>query len=514
MKNEIKESVNKEKYTVLVWLDFGPYSYIHLGIISELNKLKNIDFVGIVTKQQDLSFFQKQKFIQFKKLFYYPECYIGKSGFNIENLKKNEEKFNLDLWSDIFTERSFYRYWTEFYKFTREEILTIIENSILFFNKILEEFKPQKILMQQAGENVSNLLLYKMAKKIGIETLMPINLHVKGKIHISNNLISKEISDEFEKVRSNFVGSVQLYNKEFIEKDSHIETLKTVSSFDSSIPTFSKKINHYMKRLSKNLEPTYTNVGKTKFNMIKHGISNHFETKKRGQFLDNNASKIIEENNFLYFPLQSEPEATVLVNSPFYSNQVIVIESIAKAIPIDSLLYVKEHPTQKDKFWRSISDYQKIIDIPNVRLIHPSVSSLKLLEKSQGVISISGSTGFEALFFQKPVILFGDEHYDKLSMVTKIKKMSNLSQEIKNALINFKFNENELGIFMDILNKYSLSIPYASIMKDGVTLSSIQRNGEDYNTTNLHFQKFAKKYEKGFKLIAKTVFSRLSETSQ
>lgn len=159
--NEIQKISLQKKSTVLVWLDFGPYSYINLGIISELSKLGKFDFIGIVTTEQDMSFLKKQNFVKFKKLFYYPETYIGKSDYDINNLKKIEEKFGLNLWLDIFSERSFYKYWTDFHKFTREEIFTIVEKSLLFFIDIIEEYNPKMILMQQAGENISNLLLYR-----------------------------------------------------------------------------------------------------------------------------------------------------------------------------------------------------------------------------------------------------------------------------------------------------------------------------------------------------------------
>ncbi|BDQ31830.1 hypothetical protein NZNM25_19710 [Nitrosopumilus zosterae] len=514
LQKNIQKELDQEKDVILVWLDFGPYSYINLAIISELNKLKKFDFIGIVTTQQDLSFFQNQKFITFKKLYYYPKCYIGKTTYNLENLKRYENEFGLYLWLDIFSERSFYRFWTHFHKFTREEILIIIENSIEFFINILEKYKPKKILMQQAGENVSNLLLYRIAKKIDIETLMPINLHLRNRIHISNNFTSNEISEIFLKAKTKYVNQAKKYDKEFLKASDHTVTLKTVADFDSSIPTFSKKIKHYIRRLSNELEPTYNNRGKTKSNMLIYRIKNYFEIKKRKLFLDNNSSKIIKDEKFFYFPLQSEPEATILAFSPFFSNQIALIETIVKAIPIDSILYVKEHPTQKEKFWRSVKDYQKILDIPNVKLIHPDVNSLKVVEKSQGIICISGSTGFEALFYKKPVIIFGDEHYEKLSMVTKISNISNLSQEIKSAIDNFEFNENELNIFIRTLNECSLSIPYASIMKEGVFLSSIQRNGENFNVTNTYFQKFVKRYETEFKLISKEILTRFSETSQ
>jgi len=513
---EKKDSSKKSlrgKDTILVWLDNGPYSYFHLGIISELDKLGKFDFVGIIARKQDMDFFENQNYIHFKKLFYYPDCYIGKSTFDINNLKKMEDEFDLKLWLDIFVERSFYKFRTYFHKFTHKEILIIVENSFSFFKKVLDEHHPKIIIMQQPGENISNVLLYRLAKKTGIEVLMPTDMHYKDHIYITNNSINNEISEEFEKRKNTFNDSIKIYDKEFLKNKTSFESFKTISSFDSGITTFSQKINHYFKRLSNNLEPIYSNFGKTKYKMLKYRLYTYFEFKKRQRFLDNNTIKTIEDDKFLYFPLQSEPEAAILLNTPFYSNQISLIEIIAKSIPIDSILYVKEHPIQKIKLWRSIQDYKKIMEIPNVKLLHPTMDAQKILEKSQGLISISGATGFEGLFYRKPVILFGDDHYDKLSMVTKVEKIIDLPQIIKSALSNFKFDEREFDTYMEVLKKYSLSVPYHSIIKEAVSLSSIQRNGKEFSLTNLHFQKFYEKYNTFFKLIAEKIFFRYQKIS-
>ncbi len=495
---------------IVVWLDFDAYAYINFAIISALSKLGKFNFIGIVTTQQDINFFQNQQIIPFKKLLYYPECYAGKSSFNLDNLNALEKKYDLNIWLDVYAERSFYKYWTDFHKFTKDEILSITENSITFFIDILETYKPKLVFMQQAGENISNLLLYRIAKKMGITTLMPNLLHMQNKILISNNLLSSEICDEFKKILPDFNNSEQIYDEEFIKKHDHTESLKTVLRNENyEISNFYKKINHYIKKLSHNPEPIYKNIGKTRLKMIKHRYQTHFTVKKRKQFLDTNSIKSIEDEKFLYFPLASEPEARILTTSPFYTNQITLAENIARAIPVDLVLYVKEHPVQKIKLWRPIEDYKTIVDLPNVKLVHPSVNNQDLISKSQGVISISGATGFEALFYKKPVILFADEHYDMLSMVTKIKTLTRLHDDIDNALSNFKFNNNELNILMQTIDQQSLSVPYHSIMKDGNVLSSIQRYENDSNLTIQHFLQFYKKYENYFELIAQTVYSKL-----
>lgn len=494
---------------VMVWLDFDTYAYINFGIISALSKLGNFNFIGVVTTPQDISFFQNQQIINFKKLLYYPECYVGKSSYDLENLKNIEKKYDLNVWLDVFVERSFYKYWTDFHKFTKDEILTIIDNTITFFVDIFEKYRPKLIIMQQAGENISNLLLYQLAKKFGVRILMPNQLYLKNRIVVSNNLISREVSDEFKKLVNNFDDSSETYDVEFIKKQDRSESINILLNSPKFKKSFLQKISSYRKSLLYNPEPIYKDIGKTRLKMIKHRMNNNLQTNKRKRFLDANSLTSVKDTKFLYYPLSSEPEARILATSPFYTNQLTLIENIAKSIPIDFVLYVKEHPVQKLKFWRPISDYKKLLAIPNVRLVHPNVNNRDLISQSQGVIAISGGTAFEAIFHKKPVILFADEYYDMLSMVTKIKTLTTLPDDIRNALSNFKFNNKEFNAFMQAFNEQSLQIPYHLMLTDGSMISSVQRYEHNYNLTMRYFLQFYEKHKNHFELIAQRIHSKI-----
>ena len=434
---------------------------------------------------------------------------MNKSTFDLNNLKKFEEKFNFNIWLDIFTERSFYKYWVDFHKFTDKEILSIIYHTLSFFVDVIEKNKPKLIIMKQVGDNVSSLLFYRVAKKLGIKILMLNQLYVKDRLTLSENLVNREISDEFKKLKNSFKKSSKIYDTEFIKKNDRTLSVSSLLKGIHIKKNLSQKINYYIKRLSNETESTYQNIGKTKLNMIKFRLQNNFEVKKRKKFLDDYSIKSVGDEKFLYFPLASEPEARILVTSPFYTNQIALIENIAKAIPIDFTLYVKEHPVQKLKFWRSVSDYKKLISIPNVKFIHPSVNTDKLLSKCQGVIAISGGTSFETIFYKKPVILFADEYYDVLSTVTRIKTFKTLSNDITNALHNFKFNNDELDAFMQASDKQSFLIPYYMIRDDAQILSSLQNYVNDFNLTTKEFQKFYETYETYFELIAQLISSKL-----
>jgi archaellum component FlaF (FlaF/FlaG flagellin family) len=161
------------------------------------------------------------------------------------------------------------------------------------------------------------------------------------------------------------------------------------------------------------------------------------------------------------------------------------------------------------KFWRSVEDYKKICNIPNVKLIHPDIDSQILISKSQGLISVLGSTGFETLFYKKPVILFGEDYYDEVSMVTKIHSFLELNEKIKYALNNYKFNNKEMNVLIQSFENQTLSVPYFSILKDGIVISSIQRIENDFNLTIKNFEKYFETHKQYFQVIANEIYSKI-----
>lgn len=504
-----KSSISSGKIKILVWLDFGPYAYFNLGMILELSKIKDFEFIGITTIKKDYKFFKEQKLVKFEKLFYYPDCYLNKSSYDITKLKKFENKYKLNLWQDIFSERSFYKYWVNFHKFSKNEILSIIESSIIFFEKILKDTQPDVVIMQQPGENVSNLLLYKISHQLQIKTLMYNVLYTHDKIIISNNLYSREISENFLNLINNFKKFNSDLDPHFLQTNSFLKSMNVISTFNSNTRNYLQKIKYSIKRLWIKPEPIYINEGKTPLKIFKNKIKNYFLINSRKKFLELNSNKIITDKNFFYFPLQGEPESTVMVKCPYFSDVVVLIQNIAKSIPINYVLYVKEHPIQKQKSFRSKSVYQKIIDIPNVKLFNPDVNAQELISKSTAVFCLAGATGFEALFHKKPVILFSDEYYDVHSMVFKAKNFSELSLLIKRAIDSNDFNDFELNALLKATKNQSLDIPFFLMLKDAIIVSSIQNELNTQKTTEF-FEIFFQNYLYYFSLIAKDIFKKIS----
>ena len=108
-------------------------------------------------------------------------------------------------------------------------------------------------------------------------------------------------------------------------------------------------------------------------------------------------------------------------------NQLEIVKHIAKSIPVDFKLYVKEHMVMKYRFWRPISYYKQIMNLPNVVLIHPSLTNVELLKKCSIAFTVTGTTGLEAGYYGKPSIIFGHTSYDSLPSVHRIKNLEAFS---------------------------------------------------------------------------------------
>jgi len=135
---------------------------------------------------------------------------------------------------------------------------------------------------------------------------------------------------------------------------------------------------------------------------------------------------------YILYPLHFQPESTTLIHGKWYVDQASLIENISKSTPITHKIYVKEHPNGYGN--RSLQFYKRIKRLQNVRLISPHENTFNLIRGCSLVATITGTTGWEALLFQKPVITFGNRFYNIFDGVKKIEKIEELPQIIQERL--------------------------------------------------------------------------------
>lgn len=141
----------------------------------------------------------------------------------------------------------------------------------------------------------------------------------------------------------------------------------------------------------------------------------------------------VKDTSYIFFPLQTEPEATLLQNSPEYFFQLEAIFALARALPAGVKLVVKEALYAVGR--RPAGFYDRIASLPNVVLMDMNERGVDVVTDARAVVTISSTAGMEALIMGKPVVLFGRHNYfDFLPHARRLKDPSELAGLLRWAL--------------------------------------------------------------------------------
>lgn len=149
----------------------------------------------------------------------------------------------------------------------------------------------------------------------------------------------------------------------------------------------------------------------------------------------------IEGEDNVYFPLHLIPESSTLIKAPNYPNEEEVIYAIAKSLPLGCMLYIKEHGAMIGE--RPFSFYEKISRLSNVKFIRLDAYNdpKTWIQKSRGVVTITGTSAFEAVMLGKAAIVLGAVPFKMIEGINYCHSLNDLANIIKEKFDN-KLLEN------------------------------------------------------------------------
>lgn len=156
--------------------------------------------------------------------------------------------------------------------------------------------------------------------------------------------------------------------------------------------------------------------------------------------------RVDETKRSVYFPLHVQPEFTTDVRAPAYANQLALIESISKAVPVGYQVLVKEHPGMSGE--RALHYYKELKKLHNVRLLSPCLDSHDLIRNSDVILTIAGSSAWEAILYEKPVIAFGPLCYGFSELAYHCENIAELPSVLSEVLERFTPNHDLLLKFV------------------------------------------------------------------
>ena len=368
---------------------------------------------------------------------YYNEGY-GK--YSVEELSFLEKKYNLDnLWFVVYFDR--------FLKDkSKEEIYKQLSYYIFAWENILIKEKPDFIVTETVT-GAWNYIPYAIAPAFNAQYLGYLFTKNTNKYFFTKDLYGNfpEMEDRFKELLNREIHPEELKKaEEFISifKEKHMVPIYMKTT--SALPKIHNFFNPY--RITINILKDIKTFQKVKndykIDFRLNGYKRDFQRLIRIIYTKtfNVFKKPTLSEKYILYPLQYQPEATTDIWSAYYTDQLMTIQHIAKSLPIDCKLYVKEHYAVLGS--KPINFYKRIQKLPNVVLIDPWLGINELIKNSQAITILTGTTGLEAIIWEKPVIIFGRVFFDIYPDLLKVSNIAELPEIINHALNHFKVDQN------------------------------------------------------------------------
>ncbi len=390
---------------------------------------------------------------------------------HIEDTYTNFKNLNLQLMSSQFT-TNYYHDRTYYADFTYEQQIYWLELNYKNAIELVEKFQPDMIIDLEDSE-LPRTVINEIAYSKSIPYITIENPRYDFYKYPTYNMgigidkyFSKFYEDFLDGPKNNLIKQIEYIDnykeqitimpKEFkntitsqYKKDKLLLLIKTL--LGKVLYFWNQDIsagNYKIKNKNKLLYP----------NSLKYVYFYFSVELKKRWLLGNNPyfSDPVDGENYVYMPLHLIPESTTFVKAPMYVNEMFVIEEISKSLPIGWVLYVKEHQAMLGE--RSLQFYKKITQLPNVKVVTINYYNdpKPWILKAKGVVTISGSSAFEAALLGKKALVFSDVSFSMIEGITRVKSFEQLPKLIRD--------------FGEIDNTHSCASYIAAVEKAGVII--------------------------------------------
>lgn len=156
---------------------------------------------------------------------------------------------------------------------------------------------------------------------------------------------------------------------------------------------------------------------------------------------------------YAFFTLHMQPEVTTSLYAPFFTDQYAVVDNISKALPLDWTLVVKPNPVMIGV--EPSSFYRRMNAVPNVTVVSPEADTRELILGSQAMVTISGTSGFEAALHGRKVIAFCQwPPWTMLEGVSVLTDFTRLHDEFR-AAETYRADDGDLAAYLQALSELS-----------------------------------------------------------
>jgi hypothetical protein len=425
-----KQNPNSPKALILQQRDWG--LKLGHGIAAGLSS-KGYRLTAVTLKNSTDRFIRSQDQVAYEQIISLDPYFDDPaSAEDVEQITLDQICQELDVpsvWSIVASERSYARTYGERYPYSYrqavddEKAVALVKATYILFKRLLDEFNPD-IVVTPNFASMQHIILSKMMQHRGIpmigfaaSKIQGLNIWVHDYTYSTGPFTDRVSELQRETVLSDNSDKARQYIKEF--RRSFKQPLE--EHWTPNIPPINEQLRElarvgiasmrYYRRPRINAKskigPSVDDVNP------KLLVKNLLAIRKNRKFADRlEYTQLDSLNNFVYMPLQAQPEAAVDVMAPFFNNQLEFVRMVAQSMPGNLRLAVKDHPAMFGS--RSYKYLDKLKRTPNVALLDHRETTENIFRKAELVVSTGGSSVIEAAIASLPVIQFGDLGLSKL----------------------------------------------------------------------------------------------------
>lgn len=362
-----------------------------------------------------------------------------------------------------------------------------------YWNGVLQILKLDAIFFCVVPHSAYNLVLYYLAKKYSIPTIMFSGSEVWGRIMAVHDYkeLNEDFISDYGKIKN------EKHGKEELNPESRYYYEKLIDKNAEVTPILVKRgLTQSKKKLS--LLPSLRSVVKsikegTIYEKAKLFFKITVDSKKQVLTMDEydnahhegaaalkKAEKIKQKfraeygalqsgadlnKKFIYFPLSYQPECSTSPMAGPYADMLLVAKTLSASIPDDWVIYTREHALQwnrhncRSHLCRYQHFYEELAKLCNVRLVPLDISAYALIKHSQAVATAGGSSGWEALGRGKPVLVFGAPLYMHCDGAFCVDSVEKCKEAINKIVSGYRPDPQKYLNYLIAFERYTVRLP-------------------------------------------------------
>lgn len=325
--------------------------------------------------------------------------------------------------------------------------IDFLKKEIAFWSDIFDDYRPIAVINEQVAIEIAEVM-YIEAKRRNIQYKAWMTNPVNGLFYWTSNPLSLSLNDDVFLTEPS-QGSIDIakeYIKDVLEKNErpyYLNPFLNIKKIDLLISSIKGIVKSIVKeKLIKKNRSFYENSLPASYNFFNRNLNS--------LIYKYDDEKSFSKYDIILYPLHYEPEASLSYLSEFFSNQVALIENIAKCLNHNQVLVVKEHPAQQGMLLTK--KYRDLLKgVSSLYYLPSTVLSFDIIKKSKLIITLTSHLGWEALILGKPVYLLGEMFYDKYPFVNKLESWEKLRDSIRNSTYLYPTEESIIKYIAQLL---------------------------------------------------------------